>query len=132
MILVAAGILSRGDTILLGRRLPGSHLAGLWEFPGGKIHTGETPREALDRELKEELGIDVVDAEPVTFSYYRYPEKEVLILFFQVTFRGEPASLHYEELCWVPIPELRTLPMPPADKPILSFLTGEKTRYPGP
>ena len=81
MIPVVAGIIQRGRTVLVSRRPPGSHLQGLWEFPGGKVRQGEDPEISLKRELKEELGIRILSAEPWTFAYHEYPEKKVLILF---------------------------------------------------
>ena len=82
-VLVAAGIVVEDDRVLLTQRKAGAHLAGAWEFPGGKVEAGEDPREALVRELREELGIDVVVGEIVDVAFHRYEEKAVLLLFFE-------------------------------------------------
>jgi 8-oxo-dGTP diphosphatase len=86
-VLVAAAVLLEGGRVLLTQRKPGGHLAGKWEFPGGKVESGEDPRRALARELEEELGIAVSVGEIVDVTFHRYDEadKAVLLLFFEAT-----------------------------------------------
>src|SRR5215471_15734750 len=91
-VIVAAGIVIEGGRVLLTQRKKGAHLAGMWEFPGGKVEPGEDPKEALRRELVEELGIDVTvgDIVDVTFHRYDEAEKAVLLLFYEA--RRAPGS----------------------------------------
>ena len=84
-VIVVAGVLFEGERVLLTQRKKGAHLEGLWELPGGKIDPDEDPRDALVRELAEELGIDVTVGAPLEITSWRYPEKRVLLLFFEVT-----------------------------------------------
>lgn len=119
---VVAGIIWRKDTVLVSRRLPGSHLQGLWEFPGGKVRQGEDPEASLKRELKEELGIQVLSVEPWTFAYHEYPEKKVLILFYRVIWEGEPVSMEGQEIRWMPVAELDGNEMPRADRKVIDVL----------
>ena len=126
MIEVAAGILTdpRGRALLM-QRLPGKHLAGLWEFPGGKVQPGETPEAALIRELDEELGIDVHETclAPFTFASYAYPEFHLLMpLYVCRKWTGSVAAREGQALKWVRPPQLSDYPMPPADKPLVAML----------
>ncbi|TAN08773.1 MAG: 8-oxo-dGTP diphosphatase MutT [Rhodanobacteraceae bacterium] len=119
---VAAGVLidARGR-VLLQQRLPGKHLAGLWEFPGGKLEPGENAAQALARELDEELGIAVLVATPLISLTWDYPEKTVHLHAFQVTaWRGEVRARENNPLRWVAIPDMDTSVMPPADVPIVA------------
>jgi len=121
-VLVAAGVLIEGERVLLTQRKAGAHLAGLWELPGGKVDPGEDPRDAVRRELQEELGIDVEVGEPLEVTYFRYPEKAVLLLFFVVALRpGSPAPqrLDVADLRWATRAELDTLSFPPADEAVV-------------
>lgn len=124
-LLVVAGIAQKEQSLLLTERLPGTHLAGHWEFPGGKIDPGETPQEALAREWKEELGVDLRDIKPATFAYHEYTEKTVLILFFYVCLVGTPSPQEGQKMAWVPQTSLNDYPMPEADKQLIEdLLTG--------
>jgi 8-oxo-dGTP diphosphatase len=121
---VAAGILidDRGRVLLM-QRLPGKHLAGLWEFPGGKIEAGETIGEALIRELNEELGIDVLASAPLISLPWRYPEKTVRLHALRVTaWRGEPHAREGHPLRWAAMRDIDVATMPPADAPIVTAL----------
>lgn len=124
MIDVAAGVL--GDAqgrVLLMQRLPGAHLAGLWEFPGGKFEPGESAAQALTRELHEELGIATRALEPVISLPWRYPEKTIRLHALRVTaWEGEPRAREGHPLRWVPLDEIDPGTMPPADRPILAAL----------
>ncbi len=121
---VAAGILTAADgRVLLMQRLPGKHLAGLWEFPGGKLEPGESVEQALRRELAEELGIEVRAAEPLISVPWDYPEKSVRLHAWRVTaWRGEPRAREGHPLCWTAIADLDVAGMPPADVPVVNAL----------
>lgn len=124
MIEVAAGILTdaRGRVLLM-QRLPGKHLAGLWEFPGGKLEPGETIEQALARELREELGVEVRACAPVISIPWRYPEKSVRLHALRVTaWHGEPGAREGHPLRWVAIRDIDVDAMPPADAPIVAAL----------
>lgn len=124
MIEVAAGILiDQRGRVLLMQRLPGKHLAGLWEFPGGKLEPGETIEQALVRELDEELDIEVLASEPLISLPWRYPEKTVRLHALRVTkWRGEPRAREGHPLRWSALPEIDVVTMPPADAPIVTAL----------
>jgi len=109
--------------VLIAQRLPGTHMAGRWEFPGGKLETGEGPRQGLDRELREELGIDVQDAEPLLKLSHRYADRHVHLDVWLVTeFRGEPQSLEGQALQWVSPEQLHRIDLLEADAPIIEAL----------
>ena len=121
---VAAGILADAEgRVLLMQRLPGKHLAGLWEFPGGKIEPGETIAQALVRELDEELGVAVLAAEPLLCLPWHYPEKSVRLHAWRVTaWRGEPRAREGHPLRWLAVRDMDAADMPAADAPILTAL----------
>jgi len=107
----------------VGQRLPGTHMAGFWEFPGGKRHPGESPRRALERELREELGIRVLSADPFTVLHHAYPDRHVRLDVWRVEhYDGEPAGCEDQPLTWARPDELRDLPLLPADEPIVALL----------
>ena len=124
MIEVAAGILTDAQgRVLLMQRLPGKHLAGLWEFPGGKIEPGETVTQALVRELDEELGVEVLDSTPLISIPWHYPEKSVRLHALRVTaWNGEPRAREGHPLRWVAVRDMGAAEMPAADAPILAAL----------
>jgi 8-oxo-dGTP diphosphatase len=108
---------------LVNQRRPGTDLAGFWEFPGGKRHTDETPFDALRRELYEELGIDVLAAEPWLELVHDYPDKTVLLDVWRVLdYRGEVDAREGQALDWVAAARLTALPLLPADLPIVEAL----------
>jgi 8-oxo-dGTP diphosphatase len=121
---VAAGVLQRADgRILLSRRKSNAHQGGLWEFPGGKLEAGESAPEALARELKEELGIAVLDARPLISVSHCYDDREVFLHAWLVTrWRNEPVGLEDQPLSWVDIGDLPDQPMPAADLPIVNAI----------
>ena len=120
-VLVAAGILVRDGRVLLARRPDGKHLAGLWEFPGGKVEPGDSPEAALVRELREELGLEISRFRPFLFAHHAYPEKTVLLLAYLCTIDEDPlhASVDWR---WQPIRDLDPAAMPDADRPSVESL----------
>lgn len=123
--IVAAGIVIEGNKVLLSRRKKGSHLAGMWEFPGGKAEAGEDPRSALRRELEEELGIVTKVGEIVDVTFHRYDDadKAVLLLFFEATREPgspEPSAVDVAEVAWRGVGELDPATFPPADVAVLA------------
>lgn len=126
VLLVAAVALVDADgRVLLAQRPEGKHLAGLWEFPGGKVHAGETPETALIRELREELGIDT-DARclaPFTFASHAYPDFHLLMpLYVCRVWQGIVRPCEGQRLAWVKADSLADYPMPPADVPLVAML----------
>jgi 8-oxo-dGTP diphosphatase len=126
VVLVAACALVDPDgRVLIAQRPPGRPMAGLWEFPGGKIEPGERPEETLIRELKEELGIVVTEPclAPFTFASHAYPDFHLLMpLFVCRRWTGAPTALEGQALKWVKPNKLREFPMPRADLPLISHL----------
>jgi 8-oxo-dGTP diphosphatase len=127
MIVVAAALADREGRVLLQRRPEGKAMAGLWEFPGGKMEEGERPEAALVRELAEELGISVdeIALEPAAFASADNGGRRMLLLLYLCrAWRGEPAALHASELAWVAPADMARRPMPPADMPLVERLIG--------
>lgn len=125
VLVAAAALLDPDNRVLLARRPPGKPMAGLWEFPGGKVHEGETPEAALCRELAEELGIDVRDSclAPFTFASHRYPEFHLLMpLYICRRWNGTVTPREGQELTWVRPARLGDYQMPPADIPLVAML----------
>jgi 8-oxo-dGTP diphosphatase len=126
LVLVAACVLLDGEgRILIAKRPPGCPLAGLWEFPGGKVEAGESPEHALSRELAEELGIEIAadDLAPLTFASHAYPDFHLLMpLFLCSRWRGALTPQEGQELAWVRPAELASYDMPPADEPLKAVL----------
>jgi 8-oxo-dGTP diphosphatase len=121
-LLVSAAIVIEGGRVLLTQRKAGSHLAGAWEFPGGKVLAGEDPRHALVRELREELGIDTVAGDVMEVTFHRYPERAVLLLFYRAErSAGSPAprALDVAAFRWAYADDLDEASFPPADVAIL-------------
>ena len=126
---VAAALIDMAGRVLVAQRPPGKSLAGLWEFPGGKIEPGETPEAALVRELAEELGVAVApgDLAPLAFVSHAYPDFHLVMLAFTGRrWTGVPDGLHGQPLRWASIDALAELPMPPADAPILAALANNR------
>jgi len=126
LVLVAACALVDPDArVLIARRPGGKPMAGLWEFPGGKVEAGERPEETLIRELQEELGIGVNEAclAPLTFASHAYPDFHLLMpLYVCRRWEGTVTAREGQALAWVRPNRLRDYPMPPADQPLVSHL----------
>jgi len=121
-ILVSAGVLIEHGRVLLTQRKAGTHLAGAWEFPGGKVEPGEDPRDALAREMAEELGIETTAHEIIDVTFHRYSEHAVLLLFYRSRRRPrspEPRPLDIAGFRWARADELDESVFPPADVAIL-------------
>jgi 8-oxo-dGTP diphosphatase len=126
LVLVAAcALLDPDGRVLIAQRPLGKPMAGLWEFPGGKVEQGEAPEQTLIRELKEELGIvvNVTCLAPLTFASHCYPDFHLLMpLYVCRRWEGIVRALEAQQLAWVRPNRLRDYPMPPADEPLVSHL----------
>jgi 8-oxo-dGTP diphosphatase len=126
LVLVAACVLLDQDgRLLITKRPAGKPLAGLWEFPGGKVEAEEAPEDALVRELREELAIDIArgDLVPLTFASHAYPDFHLLMpVYLCRSWRGEVTPLEGQEIRWVKPDELNAYDMPPADEPLKATL----------
>jgi len=125
LITVAAGILRDSRRrILIAQRPPGAHAGGFWEFPGGKLHPGESPAQALTRELREELGVAVETAVPFMTYRHEYPERVVeLHVFLVERYSGDPRGIEGQPLRWVSVAELAGAGLLEADQPIAVALS---------
>ena len=121
-IVVTAAVVERSGAYLVTRRLRGTHLEGLWEFPGGKCEDGETHEACLLRELREELGCDANIGARLLEVAHEYPERTVELHFFRCELKGQPQPLLGQEIRWVARTELRTLDFPPADEELIQML----------
>jgi 8-oxo-dGTP diphosphatase len=125
VLVVAVALIDADGRVLLTQRPPGKAMAGLWEFPGGKVHTDETPEAALIRELREELDIDVAEAclAPLTFASHRYERFHLLMpLYACRRWNGAVTAREGQALAWVRPARLDDYAMPPADKPLVTVL----------
>lgn len=125
LLVVACALVDEDRRVLIAQRPPGKALAGLWEFPGGKLMEGERPEVALIRELNEELGIVVKEAclAPLTFASHAYPDFHLLMpLYICRRWEGIVAPREGQALKWVRPTKLRDYPMPPADEPLIPML----------
>lgn len=125
ILVTACALIDRDNRVLIAQRPKGKSMAGLWEFPGGKIEAGETPETALIRELKEELAIDIAQPclAPLTFASHSYEDFHLLMpLFICRKWQGIVKPLENQEIKWVRPLQLRDYPMPAADLPLISHL----------
>ena len=127
MLVAACALIDADGRVLIAERPAGKAMAGLWEFPGGKVESGERPEDTLIRELHEELGITVTEAclAPLTFVSHAYPGFHLLMpLYVCRRWEGTVSAREGQRLAWVRPNRLRDYPMPPADEPLISHLTG--------
>jgi 8-oxo-dGTP diphosphatase len=124
-LVVACALVDADRRVLIAQRPEGKQLAGLWEFPGGKVDAGETPEAALIRELREELGVETREAclAPLTFASHAYESFHLLMpLYVCRKWQGTPIAHEHSALKWVRPQKLRDYPMPPADEPLIAPL----------
>jgi 8-oxo-dGTP diphosphatase len=125
VLVVACALIDPDGRVLIAQRPPDRSMAGLWEFPGGKIEAGERPEQALVRELREELGIEVQEAclAPFTFASHQYPDFQLLMpLYICRRWDGSPRAMEASAIKWVHPHGLNIYPMPPADLPLIPML----------
>ena len=125
MIVVVAAVIEDGGTFLVTRRPPGTHLAGMWEFPGGKLQPLETHVLGLQREIREELDADIVVGELVSYTAHAYADRTLAIYFYRCMLTGRPRPVLGQQMRWVPRAELASLEFPPADSELLRRLVEE-------
>jgi 8-oxo-dGTP diphosphatase len=131
ILVVAAALYGRDGRILIAQRPPGKHMAGRWEFPGGKVDAGESEAVALARELREELGIEVSDSRPFMRLAHSYNDRDVeLSLWIVEAFSGEPRSLDGQELKWVEPARLHQEDILEADQPFVEALRKARVQWP--
>jgi mutator protein MutT len=124
VITVVAAVVEEGGAYLVTRRLQGSHLAGLWEFPGGKVGEGETHADALRREIREELDAEADVGGLVLTTVHAYGDRTVSLHFYRCRLHGKPRPMLGQEMQWVRRQQLGTLEFPPADEELITVLTG--------
>ena len=119
---VAAAVIERGASVLVTRRLEGTHLEGLWEFPGGKCEPGESIHECLIREIVEELGVAITPGETLLVTRHEYPEKTVELHFIACSMTGDPQPQQGQDMQWIERARLDTLAFPEADAALIEQL----------
>lgn len=121
-ITVVAAVIEEGDSFLVTHRQAGVHLEGMWEFPGGKIDPAETHADALKREIREELDVDIEVGDLVFQTSHDYPDITVALFFYRCVLKGAPRPLLGQEMRWVRPAELLALSFPPADEELIRTL----------
>jgi mutator protein MutT len=127
-IVVTAAVIEDHGRYFVTRRQQGVHLEGCWEFPGGKCEAGESIHACLKRELREELGVEVVIGDEIFAVTHEYPDRAVELHFLACTLLNAPMPLLGQEMRWVPREELRSLTFPPADDELIARLTDDRQR----
>jgi 8-oxo-dGTP diphosphatase len=122
-VVVVAAVIEENGTFLVTRRPGGVHLAGLWEFPGGKIEVGETHAAALEREIREELGAGAAVHDLVFHTTHEYPERTVALYFYRCSLTAPPVAMLGQEMRWAARRELASLGFPPADAALIRQLS---------
>ena len=122
-VVVAAAVIERNGRFLVTRRLEGTHLAGLWEFPGGKCERDERPEACLVREIREELAAAAHVGRLILMTCHAYPERTVELHFFSATVDGDPVPQLGQQMRWMSRTELATLPFPEADAELIRLVT---------
>jgi 8-oxo-dGTP diphosphatase len=121
-IVVVAAVIESGDSVLITRRLRGTHLEGMWEFPGGKVDAAERHDEALRREIREELDATIDIHELLLTTTHHYPERSVSLHFFRCTLTSDARAVLGQEMRWIRRSDLGTLAFPPADRELIELL----------
>jgi mutator protein MutT len=121
-IVVVAAVVEENGRFLIARRLAGTHLAGYWEFPGGKVHEGESHTDALRREILEELNTGIARARRIFHTAHAYAERTVELHFYRAELTAEPQAMLGQELRWIAREEFRDLEFPPADSELIDGL----------
>lgn len=122
-VVVVAAVIERDGRFLIARRLHGSHLAGYWEFPGGKVHSGETLEEALRREIAEELNTGIEDLKKIFHTSHSYAERIVELHFYRGVLTGIPEAMLGQDLQWVARDDFASFEFPPADAELIANLS---------
>ena len=125
-IVVTAAVIERGDEVLVTRRPQGVHLAGHWEFPGGKCDPGESLHACMIRELREELGVEAIVGDEMLITTHEYVDRHVELHFLRCTVSGTPSPQLGQDMRWVRREDLVTLQFPPADEELIRLLAGER------
>lgn len=128
MIVVVAAVIEDRQRFLVTRRQPGVHLAGMWEFPGGKIDPDESHNAALKREIREELDVDIEVGELTYHTTHPYEDRTVALYFYRCTLTGSPRPLLGQEMRWVSRTDLASLGFPPADRELIERLVKSDVR----
>ncbi len=121
-IVVVAAVIEDAGRFLVAKRLTGTHLAGLWEFPGGKVHAGETHEAALAREIDEELSTNIVGLRRIFHAAHAYPDRTIELHFYRGELTSPPVPLLGQELRWITRQEFAALEFPPADAELIAGL----------
>ena len=121
-IFVVAAVIEQGGRFLVTRRLSGTHLAGCWEFPGGKMHEGETQIQALEREMLEELNTGILNARRIFHTSHAYDERSVELHFYRCDLTSEPQPMLGQRMRWIAREEFAALEFPPADAELIDGL----------
>jgi 8-oxo-dGTP diphosphatase len=127
-VVVVAAVIESNHRFLVTRRQPGVHLAGMWEFPGGKTNPNETRDAALRRELLEELDVEAAVGARVYRTEHVYPDRTIELDFYRCDIKGAPRPLQGQEMRWVPRAGLLSLDFPPADAELIALLTASDAR----